>query len=117
MKSLYPRPGTECILGIGGYCFKHKIPHIQKTVPNKRHLRDKNQNWGLDHSFYLFRSILSHSPGNCGLTLHTNIYEMLLIGHNLGGALDLVLNQLLPSYVLPGKALDRACAGAPASVS
>lgn len=28
---------------------------------------------------------------------------MLLIGHDLGGSLDLVLNQLLPSYILPGR--------------
>lgn len=46
---------------------------------------------------------MSHSPGNCGLTLHPNIHEMLLIGHDLGGSLDLVLNQLLPSYILPGR--------------
>lgn len=103
MKLPYPRLGTEYIRGIAEYCFNHKIPHIQKTVPNKRHFKAKYQYLGIDHSFYLFRPTMSCSPGNCGPTLHANIYEMLLIGHDLGGAPDLVLNQLLPAYVLPGR--------------
>lgn len=79
-----------------------KSPY-SKDGTNQKQFKAKYKSSSVLHSFYLFISIFSHSPDNCGLTPHANLYGILCVGHNIGGALSLVLQQLLPSFVLPGR--------------
>lgn len=50
--------------------------------------------WIFSTAFPFLHPCVSLATHNCELTLHANIYEILLVGHDIRGALCLVFNPL-----------------------
>eukprot|EP00069_Balaena_mysticetus_P020050 bmy_12483T0 len=82
--------------------------HIEMILTEKEQIVPKPEEEIIGCELYSGRYTLKlnlafKAEDNCGLTLHTNRDEILLVGHDTGGALYLLLNQPLLPFVLPGR--------------